>query len=299
MILPDFVLPSRVNQRWEYSGIDSIDYCIDKHHFNQYPYPITYNYNSRGFRDQEWPDSIDQLKTAIWCVGDSFTVGIGNPLKHTWPWLLQNQTNLRTINVSMDGASNNWIARKTVEILQKINPQHIVIHWSYTHRREADPTTVYNLRWNNFYQDIKDPSWPDCPTMQEVDNLPARIRHEILTWPDPLPWPDSLPTISDEDLRQKYLPDATIDDDLINTTECINRVVQASTGTKIIHSFIPEFCQNTHKIQQHLVQHQVNFIPEFSRLDLARDSHHYDIKTSQYFVNLIVAKLAEVQSTVL
>jgi hypothetical protein len=152
---------------------------------------------------------------------------------------------------------------------------------------------IYNLGWNDFYQAIKDPSWPECRTMQEVNNLPDKIRHEILTWPD------SQPTILDEDLRLQYLPDATIDDDLVNTIDCINAVDQGSTGTKIIHSFIPEFCQKPQKIQQQLAQHQINFIPEFLRLDLARDGHHYDIKTSQYFVNLIVAKLAGVRSTVL
>jgi hypothetical protein len=231
------------------------------------------------------------LQRAVWCIGDSFTVGIGSPVEHTWSRILESTAGLRTINISMDGASNNWIARKTVEILQQITPQKIVIHWSYTPRREADPTIIYNLNWNNFYQTIKDPSWPECCTIEEVNNLPDKIRHEILTWPEP--------TILDEDLRLQYLPDATIDDDLTNTIDCINAVNQGSTGTKIIHSFIPNFCQKPQKIQQHLAQHQMNFIPEFSRLDLARDGHHYDIKTSQYFVNLIVAKLAEVRSTVL
>jgi hypothetical protein len=114
-----------------------------------------------------------------------------------------------------------------------------------------------------------------------------------------LTWPDSQPTILDEDLRLQYLPDATIDDDLTNTIDCINRVDQASTSTKIIHSFIPEFCVDSQQVQQKLSQQHINHISEFSRLDLARDGHHYDIKTSQYFVNLIVAKLAGMRSTVL
>lgn len=285
LILPDFILPSRVNQRWQYSGIDSPEQCMDKTHFKQYPHAISYQYNSRGFRDQEWPDSIEELKNAVWCVGDSFTVGLGNPLEHTWPWLLQNQTKLRTINVSMDGASNNWIARKTVEMLQKIKPQHIVIHWSYTNRREADPTMIYNLCWNDFYQAIKGSNWPECRTVQEINNLPDKIRHEILTWPDPLP------TISDEDLRLQYLPDATIDDDVINTIDCINAVDQVSTGTKIIHSFIPNFCRNSSQIQQKLSQQHINYISEFTKLDLARDGHHYDILTSQMFVGQIINRL--------
>ena len=60
MILPDFLLPSRVNKRWEFSGIDSIEQCLDKNHFKNYPHPITYSYNSRGFRDNEWPESINK-----------------------------------------------------------------------------------------------------------------------------------------------------------------------------------------------------------------------------------------------
>ena len=142
MILPDFILHSQVDARWHYSGSDSIEGCFDKKHFKNYPYPIEYVYNSRGFRDAEWPNSIDELKNAIWCIGDSFTVGIGSPLEHTWPYLLQQQTGRRCINVSMDGASNEWIARKTQAIIKEINPTNIVTMWSYPHRREKKDNSL-------------------------------------------------------------------------------------------------------------------------------------------------------------
>ena len=142
MILPDFILPSRVNQHWQYSGIDSIEKCLDKNWFNQYPHKITYDYNSRGFRDHEWPDTIEELQQSIWCIGDSFTVGLGSPIEYTWPHILQKKTGFRTINVGMDGASNNWIARKTVDILQQIQPRHVVLHWSYLHRGESTDQTL-------------------------------------------------------------------------------------------------------------------------------------------------------------
>lgn len=293
MILPDFLLPSRVNQCWQYSGMDSFEHCLDKTHFEQYPHSITYNYNSRGFRDLEWPETLEELKNAVWCVGDSFTVGLGSPLEHTWPWLLQKHTGFRTINISMDGASNNWIARKTIDILQKIKPQHIVIHWSYIHRRETNYDSVYNTAWSEFYQAVRDSTWPASCSLDQIDNLPTNVKHELLTWPEP--WP----TVNDEDLRLQYQPGATTDDDLVNTLNCINAVNRASADTKIIHSFIPHFSQPPQKIQQQLAQHQINFIPEFSKLDLARDGHHYDIKTSQYFVNLIVVQLVGEHSTVL
>ena len=68
MILPNFILHSRVNLQQDYSGIDRIDKCLDKKHFKNYPHTIKYVYNSRGFRDTEWPDSIKELQNAIWCV---------------------------------------------------------------------------------------------------------------------------------------------------------------------------------------------------------------------------------------
>jgi hypothetical protein len=37
----------------------------------------------------------------------------------------------------MDGASNMWISRKTIELLE-IQPKYIIIQWSYIHRRERD-----------------------------------------------------------------------------------------------------------------------------------------------------------------
>jgi hypothetical protein len=281
MILPDFVLPPRVNQCWKYSGIDSFEECLDKNHFEQYPYPITYNYNSRGFRDQEWPDSIEELKNAVWCMGDSFTVGLGSPVEHTWPSLLQKQTGRRVINVSLDGASNNWIARKTVDVLQQINPQHVVVHWSYVHRREFDVSTAFDKKWNNFYQAIKDPQWPPCDTPAEFDYLPEYIKQEINNEHG------GIPVLNDEDRRCHSLPYATSDDDLSNLLECIESTTHAFLTTQLLHSFIPNFCQTSTKVLQYLEQHQIDYIPEFKIIDWARDRHHYDILTSQLFVNQI------------
>lgn len=36
--------------------------------------PIEYRFNSRGFRDREWPENI---KDVIWCVGGSELLGTG------------------------------------------------------------------------------------------------------------------------------------------------------------------------------------------------------------------------------
>jgi hypothetical protein len=230
MILPDFILPSRVNQTWAYNAMDSLQHCFDKKHFKSYPHLIEYKYNSRGFRDTEWPDTIDELKQAVWCVGDSFTVGLGSPVEHTWPYQVGKKLEQRTINVSMDGASNMWIARKVVKLIESVSPELIVIQWSYTNRRESDNT-----------------DWTD-------------------------------------EERKIHLEKTQIQDDMQNTMMCIESVMEKCTK-KIVHSFIPNFSWATDKLQ---LQDKINrlpilTIPEIVRLDIARDGHHYDIRTAEKF----------------
>jgi len=116
VILQDLVLQSRVNFKSDVSGLDSLELCLNKDHFRNYPHHVEYVHNSRGFRDNEWPESADELKNAIWCVGDSFTVGLGSPRQFTWPQVLAAVTGRRCINISMDGASNAWISRRAQQI---------------------------------------------------------------------------------------------------------------------------------------------------------------------------------------
>lgn len=136
LMLEDLYLRSRANQKWYSGGIDDITRCLDRQHWQTYAYPVQYQYNSRGFRDEEWPTDPVQLRDAVWCVGDSFTVGVGQPYDHIWPQVLSRATGRRTINVSMDGASNDWIARRARQILDQLAPRNMVVMWSYVHRRE-------------------------------------------------------------------------------------------------------------------------------------------------------------------
>jgi hypothetical protein len=284
MILPDFVLPSQINQTWQYTGIDDPDQCLDKKHFESYPHDITYNYNSRGFRDAEWPDNPEELQSAIWCVGDSFTVGLGSPLEHTWVYQLSKQLNRRTINVSMDGASNMWIARKSLDIVNKIKPAHLIIQWSYVTRRESTKKDALERYWPEFYKDVADPSWPPACSVHNIDQLPKKILEEIYQihgWQD-------MHNISDE-RRKLHMINCTVEDDIRNTLDCIESLSQAKS-TQIVHSFIPNFVLKTH---QGVVESQINglVIPEILRLDIARDGHHYDIATSQEVVRQMLQYL--------
>lgn len=290
MILPDFVLPDNINLILEYSGIDHPKYCIDTEHFQKYPHSIQYNYNSRGYRDDEWPES--RLDQAVWCLGDSFTAGIGSPVQHTWTYLLSQQLSCRTINVSMDGASNNWIAKKAISMIGQIRPKIVVLHWSYIERREGFPGRQDQRSWMKFYNNIKDPSWPDCPMLEDAGSLPESIFKEIT---DVFKFPLDM-YLNDHNLRV-HCSKVDIEQDITNTWQCINSVMQAAnqSNVTVVNSFIPEFISHGAAMPKFWTAPEatkIQHVPEFERLDLARDGHHYDILTAQYFVNQLVDKLS-------
>ena len=58
MLLPELLLSNRINLLEYKTGIDSIRECQDKTHYRAYPHKVIYQYNSRGFRDREWPDDL-------------------------------------------------------------------------------------------------------------------------------------------------------------------------------------------------------------------------------------------------
>ena len=283
MILPDFVLHSRVNARWDYSGMDSIEVCFDKKHFKNYPYKVNYVYNSRGFRGAEWPTSIDELRNAIWCIGDSFTVGLGSPLEHTWPYLLEQRTGRRCINVSLDGASNEWMARKTQSIIEEINPTDIVIMWSYTHRREKKDDSLsdedrrthietFNSLENavNFkscigsllHSNITHIVIPNAYNSQNfLINHINIIYHNVRD----KKWPHCI--FSRADLLN--LPPYILDE-LKFTFKVYNELMECFDVIEVL-----DYCNRVYKIKQ---------VPQ---LDYARDFHHFDKLTSQWLIEQI------------
>ena len=303
MILPSFVLPDFKNQRWLESGIDTLDLCLSQKHFLNFPWSVEYCYNSRGYRDAEWPTELSDLEKATWCIGDSFTVGLGSPLSHTWPNILSQATDTRTINISLDGASNNWIARKISELVSEVVPKNIVIHWSYIHRRENNWDLI-NQQWNSVYTQIKDASWPECDRLNAFFDLPKHIQQEIIhshnidsNFLHFIQVPQGqLGYMFDAERRLHYDKNPNDQEDFENIINCIDLStdIAQSTGINMLHSFIPKFANlsTSVKIQQYFKENNINFIEPFSVLDYARDHHHYDIKTSSFFVDEICKKLS-------
>jgi len=278
MTLDNLCVPRKRNIQESYSGIDHIDYCQDQQHFKQYPWPVNYSFNSRGFRDQEWPTTDQELQSAIWCVGDSFTKGVGQPWVNTWPQRLLAESGTRTINVSLDGASNQWISRMAVDILRQVQPRNMVIMWSYIHRRESDDTSrpaedrVIHYVNSTFEQDVD--LLLEC--LQQVKNhekstcivhtaIPG-YRPTMKPWPyiRKPDWPHKIPgTVAELNALPQHIQDEIYSLDFL--------MADIHTNEKI--------------------QNNTRVIEIINQLDRARDGHHFDRVTADWIVEQIVPQL--------
>jgi hypothetical protein len=250
--------------------MDSLEQCLNQQHFLSYPYPVNYVYNSRGYRDAEWPETFEELKNAIWCVGDSFTVGLGQPFDHIWPQVLSKKLDQRTINISMDGASNQWIARQARAIIDNIGPSNLVILWSHTHRRENPNTALDDEQRRIPYSknSVEDDysSWLDllngivCYNTKVIHSTIPDF-HQIFSYTETWnnikdsSWPACPCTIAEFENLPKY-----ISDELKDVHNCYDNI-KTQLESNIIH---------IHK-----------------RLDWARDYHHFGQLTAQWLVDQI------------
>jgi len=142
---------------------------IDFNHFIKYNYPIKYTFNSRGFRDEEWPTQFNDI---IWCLGDSYTSGIGVPQKHTWPSILQHKSNKRCLNLGIHGASNPLIMEMCLQVLKKYSPKTLLIMWSFFHRRHIDPWTF--VHYDDLLEETNEKVFVEC--FNEVNSYKDKCR---------------------------------------------------------------------------------------------------------------------------
>jgi len=286
MILPDFILPSRANQHWLYSGQDHPDHCHDKRHFNAYPGSIEYVYNSRGFRDSEWPADLSNV---VWCLGDSFTVGVGSPITHTWPYLLGQALNQHCINVSMDGASNEWMARRAVQILKTLSPKTLILHWSYIERREH-PNADLNDEQRRLSHcpdeiDIMEclANFQQCLNLVEKHKEHTRVVHSLI------PRAMAVPKYSEV---QQCWENVAGPDWPQQIPDNINEIPEFIVDELKLHhawNFVSDYYQSRLLLTD--ILDPVCYVGPTPQLDFARDGHHYDIKTATWLVQAICQAL--------
>ena len=177
--------------------------------------------------------------------------GIGQPIEEIWGNVLQQKTNTRTINISMDGASNTWITRKAKYILKEISPATIVIQWSYTSRRESDNASL--------------PDW-------------KRRKHHS----------DKLTDISDsKDFIKCFLDVETHK----GNTDVVHTFIPHWSVPPGKYFFENSDLMKSLFKYHGLDANDIKLTTDSAQLDWARDGHHYDIKTSSKYVAHIMKLL--------
>jgi hypothetical protein len=137
-MLDTVIAPAFLNNDQPYLGCDDPTsgslqkaYNYDLTEYHNYPFNIHYKFNSRGFRDKEWPADVNNK---VWCVGDSATCGTGVALEHMYSNLLKD-----AINCSKILADNEWIRDVALSILSNTKPKLVTIQWSFFHRNYLGP----------------------------------------------------------------------------------------------------------------------------------------------------------------
>jgi len=177
----DLMIPFYANMQCDFLGLDSINHCFDPAHFRAFG-KVTYSYNEIGYRTR----SVQHITgKEILAIGDSFTLGLGINVGHRWTEHLESIIGYPVLNFSLNGASNDWIARRTQDLLRWFDPPAIVIHWSFSHRRELP-----NPDWSDDERTVCDARYLDEENLQNwIDNFnqidhPRVIHSVIPDWHD-------------------------------------------------------------------------------------------------------------------
>ena len=262
------------NRQSNYSGIDSLNKCLDRELFTQWSNAIDYKYNTRGFRDLEWPQD---LESAVWCLGDSFTVGLGSCFAHTWPQQLGQHSQCRVINVSMDGASNEWIARQACDVYDLARPRNMVIMWSYLHRREHPDADLSDLDRRTHYvksTEIQDfENFNSCREKVRTHCADSNLVELII----PYFCYNSFTDVAWEKIRDPSWP-VLLPSSL---TECQDLYPKIVAELRTLHKIDINSLLEFQAIQQQHPEFLSNLI-RVEYLDRARDGIHFDLLTAKW-----------------
>jgi hypothetical protein len=116
-----------------------------------------YTFNELGFRG----DSFKKEGTKILSVGCSHTEGIEVNDTETWSHILSRKiTNGVDLNFGLSGRSNDYICRTILSWTEYVNPNIVLIMYTYPHRREYYNETggvepYHPSAWGYFSEDVK------------------------------------------------------------------------------------------------------------------------------------------------
>lgn len=262
MILEHYCIPECRFKYAEYSGCDHPERVIDTgklknddgidklKHWHSYSKSVHYKFNSRGFRDNEWPLSLNDLRNSPIIFGDSFTLGLGQPDKERVSNILG------AINYAMDGASNDWMARRGSQYFEEVKPKKAAVQWSYVHRRESNDTSIEDDSLRKLW-------YSECTVEEDLDNF----IHNVV----------KLETAANKngvDLVHSFIPGfARKKAGIIKWGNL--KEMRAKAALEVIDMARPH------------IKKCVDFC---MILDYARDAHHYDIETAKRYAEEIEKK---------
>jgi hypothetical protein len=178
----------------------------------------------------------------------------------------------------MDGASNDWIARKVLRLLETITPRCIIIQWTYVERAEdTDDTKIDENRrlaytdldnkvyLHNFDKNLDAVNTAVTTTKLIHSMIPGAYRIENEEFFN-IKWKklsgDTWPTAPRTKLEFDSLP--------------VNIKEELST-----YDFYNDYYEYIHLTDSAIR----NNIIQLTQVDLARDGHHYDKATATNFVS--------------
>jgi hypothetical protein len=90
--------------------------------YNWIDRPITYKFNSHGFR----ADEFDSVGSGVMFVGCSHTLGMGLPVESTWAHRVSTALKLKNYNLGVGGASNDTAFRLAHYWIDRLRPDIVV-----------------------------------------------------------------------------------------------------------------------------------------------------------------------------
>lgn len=194
-------IPYYSNLQCNTLGMDHPSRCFDIDHYRNFG-PVHYQFNDLGFRNKPTQEFVGN---EILVVGDSFTLGLGVNAQDRWSDQLEKIIDYPVLNFSLNGASNDWISRKTNELLQIFNPRCVIVHWSFSHRREKNRPDWHDDERTecdaHYSQDENFSNWLVNYNKINCQNI---IHSAIPNWHDNFPYENYalLPPVQKQDLAR-------------------------------------------------------------------------------------------------
>jgi len=99
--------------------------------YNWIDQPITYKFNSHGFR----ADEFDSTNPGVVFIGCSHTLGVGLPVESTWAHIVSSKLKLKNYNLGVGGSSNDTAFRLLYHWIEQLKPSLVIF-------LSADPTRL-------------------------------------------------------------------------------------------------------------------------------------------------------------